>query len=56
VSQVPSAAHLGDVGKLTDERPKSSVHGKIPVPSPDLPFYLPPPISKALRWSILLRR
>jgi hypothetical protein len=32
-------------------RPKSSGHGKTPAPSPDSPFYVPPPSSKALRWS-----
>ena len=40
MSQVPSAAHRGDVGKLTDERPKSSVHGKIPLPNHDSPLYV----------------
>jgi hypothetical protein len=33
--------------------PKSSGHGKIPAPSPDSPFYVPPPSSKALRWAIV---
>ena len=35
-------------------RPESSGHGKLPTPSPDSPFYMPPPSSKALRWSIVL--
>ena len=35
-------------------RPKSSGQGKVPTPSPDSPFYMPPPSSKALRWSIVL--
>jgi len=35
-------------------RPKSSGQGKLPTPSSDSPFYMPPPSSKALRWSIVL--
>ena len=35
-------------------RPNGSGHGKLPVPSPDSPFYSPPASSKALRWSIVL--
>lgn len=34
--------------------PEGSGHGKFPTPSPDSPFYMPPPSSKALRWSIVL--
>lgn len=33
-------------------RPESSAHGEIPAPSPDSPFYVPPPSSNALRWSL----
>jgi len=35
-------------------RPKSSGQGKLPAPSSDSPFHVPPPSSKALRWSIVL--
>ena len=35
-------------------RPKSSGEGEFPAAAPDSPFYLPPPSSKALRWSITL--
>ena len=35
-------------------RPKRSGQGKLPTPSSDSPFYMPPPSSKALRWSIVL--
>ena len=35
-------------------RPKSSGEGEIPALAPDSPFYVPPPSSKALRWSIAL--
>ena len=34
-------------------RANGSGHGKLPVPSPDSPFYSPPASSKALRWSII---
>ena len=34
-------------------RPKSSGHGRIPLPGPDSRFYVPPASSKALRWSIV---
>jgi len=35
-------------------RPKNSGQGKLPTPNSDSPFYMPPPSSKALRWSIVL--
>ena len=35
-------------------RPESSGQGKVQTPSPDSPFYMPPPSSKALRLSIVL--
>jgi hypothetical protein len=35
-------------------RPKNSGQGEFPTPSSDSPFYMPPPSSKALRWSIVL--
>ena len=34
-------------------RRKSSGPWKMTAPSPDSPFYVPPPSSKALRWSIV---
>src|ERR1035437_6956519 len=34
-------------------RRKSSGPWKMTSPSPDSPFYVPPPSSKALRWSIV---
>jgi hypothetical protein len=35
-------------------RPKNSGQGKLPTPNSDSPFYMPPPSSKALRWSMVL--
>jgi hypothetical protein len=34
-------------------RPKSSGHGRIPIPGPGSRFYVPPASSKALHWSIV---
>jgi hypothetical protein len=34
--------------------PESAGHGWIPAAGPDSRFYVPPPSSKALRWSIVL--
>ena len=38
----------------SDEAPKEQRPRKLPTRSPDSPFYMPPPSSKALRWSIVL--